>query len=323
MLKRLSKINKALCKAGKNMIILCLVIALIMTTGCAGGTAGDTDGSSDGTGNDPASEAGAGASVTEGTYSYETVEFSVPSTDGAKKDIYGVFYIPKGAGDKLPTVIFSHGYGGTHRVGVPYAEALAGQGYAVYCFDFRGGSPESRSGGSTLEMSVFTELEDLEQVIGAVEEQDFVDDENIFLMGTSQGGAVSAMAGARHEDRIKGMVLLYPAFVLADRAVELFGTAENIPETYTFMHMKVGREYFEPLMDYDIYEDVSSFKKDVLMIHGTEDTVVPISYSEKALESYPSAQLIRIDGAGHGFSGDDREAVIGYVSGYLQSHMDK
>ena len=78
MLKRLSKINKALCKAGKNMIILCLVIALIMTTGCAGGTAGDTDGSSDGTGNDPASEAGAGASVTEGTYSYETVEFSVP-----------------------------------------------------------------------------------------------------------------------------------------------------------------------------------------------------------------------------------------------------
>ena len=119
------------------------------------------------------------------------------------------------------------------------------------------------------------------------------------------------------------MVLLYPAFVLADRAVELFGTAENIPETYTFMHMKVGREYFEPLMDYDIYEDVSSFKKDVLMIHGTEDTVVPISYSEKALESYPSAQLIRIDGAGHGFSGDDREAVIGYVSGYLQSHTDK
>ena len=227
------------------MLILCLVIALIMTTGCAGGTAGDTDGSSDGTGNDPASEAGAGASVTEGTYSYETVEFSVPSTDGAKKDIYGVFYIPKGAGDKLPTVIFSHGYGGTHRVGVPYAEALAGQGYAVYCFDFRGGSPESRSGGSTLEMSVFTELEDLEQVIGAVEEQDFVDDENLFLMGTSQGGAVSAMAGARHEDRIKGMVLLYPAFVLADRAVELFGTAENIPETYTFMHMKVGREYFD------------------------------------------------------------------------------
>lgn len=95
MLKRLSKINKALCKAGKNMIILCLVIALIMTTGCVGGTAGDTDGSSDGTGNDPASEAGADASVTEGTYSYETVEFSVPSTDGAKKTYTVSFIYPK------------------------------------------------------------------------------------------------------------------------------------------------------------------------------------------------------------------------------------
>ncbi len=119
------------------------------------------------------------------------------------------------------------------------------------------------------------------------------------------------------------MVLLYPAFVLADRAVELFGTAENIPETYTFMHMKVGREYFEPLMDYDIYEDVTSFKK------GCTDDPRYWGYGGahilfgKSPESYPSAQLIRIDGAGHGFSGDDREAVIGYVSGYLQSHTDK
>lgn len=58
------------------------------------------------------------------------------------KQIYGVIYIPQNAGDKIPTVIFSHGFGGNYQVGAKYAEALAKKGYAVYCFDF-----ESFKGG--------------------------------------------------------------------------------------------------------------------------------------------------------------------------------
>lgn len=48
-----------------------------------------------------------------------------------------------------------------YRNGDQYAQALAAQGYLVYCFDFRGGSESSRSEGSNLEMSVFTEQSDL------------------------------------------------------------------------------------------------------------------------------------------------------------------
>ncbi len=116
--------------------------------------------------------------------------------------------------------IFSHGFGGTHSVGAQYAEALAENGYVVYCFDFCGGSPSSRSDGSTLEMSIFTEQADLEAVISMMQELEYVDSNNLFLMGTSQGGAVSAITGAAHPDKIRGMVLLYPAFVLADQANE-------------------------------------------------------------------------------------------------------
>lgn len=95
-------------------------------------------------------------------------------------------YIPQDAGEKMPTVIFSHGFGGNYQVGTQYAEALAAKGYVVYCFDFCGGSPGSRSDGSTLEMSVFTEQADLEAVIEMMKEQPFVDSRNIFLMGTSR-----------------------------------------------------------------------------------------------------------------------------------------
>ena len=129
-----------------------------------------------------------------------------------------MIYVPENAGEKLPAVIFSHGFGGNYRVGAQYAEILAENGYAVYCFDFCGGSPGSRSDGSTLEMSVFTEKDDLDAVIETIRGLDYIDGDNIFLMGSSQGGAVSAIAAAERKEDIRGMILLYPAFVLADRA---------------------------------------------------------------------------------------------------------
>ena len=254
----------------------------------------------------------------EKSYSYQTQELFVQH---GGNQIYGVIYIPEHAGDKMPAVIFSHGFGGNYRVGEPYARALAEKGFVVYCFDFCGGSPNSRSGGSTLTMSVFTEKADLEAVIARIQGLEYVDENNLFLMGTSQGGAVSAITGAEHKDEIRGMILLYPAFVLADRANELFQNKEQIPDTYYFMWMNVGRAYFEPLLGYDIYGAVSPYDKDVLLIHGDEDSIVPLSYSERALDVYRSAELQIIPGAGHGFYGRDAQLAIDYMLGYLYSHQ--
>ena len=250
-------------------------------------------------------------------YEYKTQEWYV-QRDGNR--IYGILYLPQNAQDKLPAVIFSHGFGGNYQVGAQYAQALAERGYVVYCFDFCGGSPGSRSDGSTLEMSIFTEQADLEAVIDGIRELEYVDDENLFLMGSSQGGAVSAITAAAHPDEIRGMVLLYPAFVLVDRANELFQSAEEIPDTYYFMWMNVGRAYFEPLLDYDIYEAIAPYEADVLLIHGDADGIVPLSYSERALEVYRSARLEVIPDAGHGFYGQDARQAQEYILDYLESH---
>ena len=250
-------------------------------------------------------------------YQYETQELSA-QRDG--KEIYGVITIPQNAGDRMPAVIFSHGFGGTHSVGTQYAQALAEKGYVVYCFDFCGGSPSSQSDGSTLEMSIFTEQADLEAVISMIQGLDYVDSDNLFLMGTSQGGVVSAITGAAHPGEIRGMVLLYPAFVLVDRANELFQSRDEIPDTYYFMWMDVGKAYFEPLLDYDIYSEIAAYDKDVLLIHGDADHIVPLSYSEQALDAYPSAQLEVIPGGGHGFYGEDAQQTINYILEYLETH---
>lgn len=213
------------------------------------------------------------------------------------------------------------GFGGTYRVGVPYAQVLAEKGYAVYCFDFCGGSYSSQSDGSPLDMSLRTEQADLEAVIRMVQELDFIDADNLFLMGTSQGGAVSAVTAADHPDEIRGLILLYPAFIMAERANELFQSEEEIPDTYYFMWMEVGHEYFASLLGYDIYADIAGYDSDVLLLHGDADTIVPLSASERALEAFPSVSLEVLPGAGHGFSGEDESTAIRLIADYLQSHL--
>ena len=252
-----------------------------------------------------------------GLYEFETKELFV-QRDGNR--IYGVVYLPQNAGEKMPAVLFSHGFGGNYQVGAGYAEALARKGYVVYCFDFCGGSTGSRSDGSPLEMSLFTEQADLEAVIRMMQQQPFVDSRHLFLMGTSMGGAVSAITAAADKEEIQGVILLYPAFVLVDNAKEQFSSVDEIPETYPLMWMTVGRAFAEKLLDYDIYQAISAYDKEVLLIHGDADPIVPITSSQKAVKAYASSRLEVLPGAGHGFYGSDAEQTIAWTLEYLEKN---
>lgn len=86
------------------------------------------------------------------------------------------------------------------------------------------------------------------------------------------------------------------------------------------MWMTVGRIFAEDLLDYDIYEAISAYKKDVLLIHGDADSIVPLSYSEKVAEVYASARLKVLPEAGHGFYGNDAEQAITWMLEYLEAH---
>lgn len=262
----------------------------------------------------------------ESSFGYEIQELSAWRDES---QIYGVVYIPQGHGqgeaasqavaEQMPVVIYAHGYGVTHQNGIQYAEKLAERGFVVYCFDFCGGSTGSRSDGSPLEMSVLTEQADLEAVIEMVRELDYVDSDQVFLFGASQGGVVSGITAANKE-KLKGLILLYPAFELVETVQALFSSPEEIPESYHFLWMTVGRRYFEDVWDLDVYDVIGEFDKDVLLIHGDADSIVPLSSSERALEVYSSAELKVLPGAGHGLHGQDAETATDYMLEYLQRH---
>ena len=167
-------------------------------------------------------------------------------SEGQGKKIYGYITAPKNYKDqKLPTVIISHGFGGLAERGDFYAQSLAKAGFVVYSFDFMGGNKNSRSGNDTLNMSVFTEVDDLDVVINNLKSQSCVDQSKLFLLGQSQGGVVSTIEAAKLKGDINGLILVFPAFVLFDDARELFKSTFDMPEVYNRRGSEVGRAYFE------------------------------------------------------------------------------
>ena len=230
--------------------------------------------------------------------------------------IYGVAYIPEVEG-KVPLAILSHGLGGSYSSCLAEAEQYASHGVAAYAFDFRGGGG-SMSDGNTTQMSVMTEVSDLEAVLAAAKSWDFVDADRIILNGFSQGGIVSAITAARHADEVAGLVLCYPALLVHDAVHEQFDSLDDVPDEYYFNWIYAGRAYTADMWDYDVYAEIGNYTKPVLLMHGDQDYIVPVSYAERAAEVYPDVEYHVMDGAGHGFNGSSFEDSMEYTFAYLQ-----
>ena len=163
-----------------------------------------------------------------------------------------------------------------------------------------------------------TEVSDLEVIIEAAAGWEFVDENKVVLLGTSQGGITSAIAAARHTDRISGLVLMYPAFLVGDAVHEQFDSLEEVPDRFQFIWITAGRPYVEDMWDYNAYEEIGNYTGKVLLLHGSADSIVPVSYSDRAAEVYGDVEYYVIDGAGHGFHGGAFEEAVRYVFAYLQ-----
>ncbi len=232
------------------------------------------------------------------------------------RTVNGVLYAPDTT-DKYPIIIFSHGYNGSKKDFELSAKYLAQNGVGSLCYDFCGGSTKDESGIPTTSMTIFTEKQDLEAVIDRVKKLDAVDKENIFVFGGSQGGLVTALTVDSMSDEIKGMMLLYPAFCIADDWNERFKRLEDIPDEVELWGMKMGRVFFESIHGYDVFEHVGEYKHNVLVMHGDKDPIVAIGYSERICKIYEKVRLEVFEGEGHGFSPEAdkrmREMVLDFV----------
>lgn len=230
--------------------------------------------------------------------------------------IRGTEYRP--AGENLPAAIVCHGFMAFQDTVRHYAKELARMGYAAYCFDFCGGSPIiGKSDGKTTDMSVLTEVKDLEAVIDYVQSLPYTGD-RLLLMGCSQGGFVSALTAAKHPGKVDRLVLFYPALCIPDdaRAGKMMFAKfdpQNLPQRFRCGPMKLGRCYPGDVIDMDPFREIQSYHGPVLIVHGTEDRIVAPDYSRRAMEGYANGELRMIEGGAHGFSGKQDAEAIGYL----------
>lgn len=240
---------------------------------------------------------------------------SYTSTDDVQKSIYGTLYTPNQSG-KHPVVILSHGFNGVGKDFEADCRYFAENGYAAYAYDFCGGSNNSRSSGNTTEMSIFTEKEDLRAVYNYITSLDNIDSEQVFLLGASMGGLVTALTAADMPDKIKGVVLYYPALNVPDDWRRNIPDEADIQDTQDVWGMLLGKQFFTSIRTFDPFEHIGNYKKNVLIIYGMKDTIVPFSYMTKAQETYDNEQLILYSNEGHGFwekAQETREQVLHFI----------
>ena len=175
-------------------------------------------------------------------------------------------------------------------------------------FDFRG---HGESSGNDFEMTPTKEVEDLNSTIKMLESKGYA---NFVLLGASFGASIVSLYNA--DDSVKGLILWYGA-------VDYSATAED-EHFFSDEHMQIAKEkgYYEIIskrtgksfkLGYELFKEIKALrpyesleKKDlpILFVHGTSDTMVPCSLSEKENKLCKNSSIVLIENGDHTFDND-------------------
>jgi uncharacterized protein len=234
------------------------------------------------------------------------------------QQLVGMLHLPDRRKGRVPAVAFFHGFTGTkvepHRIFVKTARALAAAGIAALRFDFRGSGD---SEGEFSRMTVTGELKDAHAALAFLRKQKGIDPARIGVVGLSMGGAVAAEILG--EDR-------------AIRAAALWSPVANF-KRLLLRHMPpggrrqlrqmgvvddhgnaVGKMFVEDSVRHFPVKAIARTKAAVLLIHGSDDQVVPVAASreyESALRKSRRAVIRHIvKGADHTYNSLEWETQV-------------
>ena len=213
--------------------------------------------------------------------------------------------------DTCPMVILMHGIFASQRI-TPMptiARQLAEAGIASIRFNFGG---HWSSEGEMVKMTIENEIAEATAMWQYACSLPYVS--KIGLLGHSQGGVVASMTAGRiavsgSKKQPYGLVLIAPASVLktACNQGSMLGAKfdpKNPPEYIKcFGMMKVSREYILSTQQLDIYGTAEAYNGPVRIIHGSDDTLVPMWCSEDFKRTYGErAEQIVVETENHRIS---------------------
>jgi alpha-beta hydrolase superfamily lysophospholipase len=250
---------------------------------------------------------------------FENVEFITPD----KIKLKGWFI--KGTttlgGYKLPVIIICHGLGANKSDFTGLASVIAGAGYHVLLFDFRGHG-DSKGRASSIGL---LEQRDLESAVKYVKARSDVDANKIGVYGFSLGAAVTILTASRNMD-IKGVVSDSSFTSLRVQGERLLKSSflPKIPFLYTatLIYEIIFRTDIKNVAPVNFIGKLSPTP--IFIIGGEGDVQMPASDAKELFEMAGEPKFLWIiKGAFHGggvssSGGEYEKRIIAFFDKYLK-----
>lgn len=220
----------------------------------------------------------------------------------------------EGKGNRI--VVIGHGVTGNkdRPALIALAEGLADAGISALRFSFSGNGD---SDGKFIDSTITKEVADLGRVLDAL------NDRKICYVGHSMGCAVGVLRAAIDE-RIKVLVSLAGMVYTKEFADREFG--EVTPDE-GFMwdepDCPLSQTYMDDMEMIDsVAKHASKFAVPWLLVHGSEDDIVPIQDSIDILQfANEPTEILELTGADHVFSGESTEIMVENVVSWINKKL--
>jgi pimeloyl-ACP methyl ester carboxylesterase len=204
-------------------------------------------------------------------------------------------WILKGSCPDRPAVVITHGFGDSRFGSMAFATMYVAHASAVVVYDLaaHGDSTDHRLGFALREAA------DLGEIVGQLPES--VKARGLVLAGFSMGGTVSMRASLRSEVRgwVRGLILDGP-YRLWWHPVDGMLRVMGYPAGAIVFLARVLRPVFCPgVTDIDNARDAARLDVPVLVMHGSEDGVCPLSAAQEVASSAKRGRLEVFEGGGH------------------------
>ncbi len=249
----------------------------------------------------------------------------IPARDGLK--LLSYLTLPDDSGEPAPLVVMVHGGPHGPRDWWSYdsdTQFLANRGYAVLQVNYRG----SGGFGPDFIQAGYGEWggkmqDDLTDATRWAIEQGHADAQRVCIYGASYGGYAALMGVAKEPELYRcavGSVGVYD--------LKTFLKVGNIPK------LRTGKGYLEKAVGHDPEllqarspaQNADKIKAKVLLVHGGEDTQVPIVHAEKMREALQQAgnppEWLVFQREGHGYANvDNRIEFYRKLEAFLDQHI--
>lgn len=200
-------------------------------------------------------------------------------------------------------ILFCHGNGGNISNRLSYLPIFKDLGFATFLFDYRG---YGKSEGQPSEVGTY---QDVEAVWQYLTQERKIPSQRIIIYGESLGGAIASYiaqttATKNPQNSPAGLILASTFTSISDRAAEL----------YPFLPIRLLSKF-----SYNSIERLPKIKIPMLIIHSTDDEIIPFHHGEKNFQvaNIPK-KLVKLRGDHNGSFLDSLETYRKGINEFTQ-----